>query len=169
MFVISFLTTVRISDSYTIAKAIEEYLLFVPFDEYSDTYYDIYSKTMLINFAEANLIQMIYNETMKDYPSSLNIKSDNYHFVQYFNYFMGMRVTYNRAQLSSTTEGKSGTDSTREYNYSENLSDSLSKVQTTDWGRNKTKYSKSNGFEGKGGYIIHFANDLTIDEATSCC
>ena len=143
MFVISFLTTVRISDSYTIAKAIEEYLLFVPYDEYFNTYYDIYSKTMLINFAEASLIQMVYNETMKDYPSPLNIKSDKYHFVQYFNYFMGMRVTYNRAKLTSATKDKSGIDSNREENYLGNLQDSISNVQTADWGRNKIKYSKS--------------------------
>ena len=122
---------------------------------------------MLQSFTKINLIQLIYNETLKEYKSDIKSNTGQFHYNQYYNYFMGMRVTYNRAKQTSTSETKSGTTLTRQDNYNGDLLDSFTNVQTTDWGRNKTKYSKSGGFEGKGGYIIHFTNDMTIDEAVS--
>ena len=120
---------------------------------------------MISNFTNTNLIQLIYNETMKEYRSMVPNSTNKYHFIQYFNFFMGMRVTYNRAELTSSSENKSGTNSTRKGNYDGESQSSFSDVQKSIWGKNSYQYSSSGGYEDKGGYIIHFPNDYTIDEA----
>ena len=150
----------RINDSYTIASSIESYLLFSPINVDQETYYDIFNKDMMLQFIHGNLFQIIYNETKKEYPSQV----DGYHYLQYFNYLMGMRITYNRAELKSISEAKTGTDYVRVGNYEETPIKDYSNVDTTTWGSTKIPYSASGGYNNLGGYIIHVPNDYNIDE-----
>ena len=160
LFEVSFLTTVRISDSYTIASSIESYLLFTPINTDQQIYYDIFNKEMMLQFIYGNLLQTIYNETNKNYPSQV----DKYHYLQYFNYLMGIRITYNRAKLQQTSESKCGTEFTRISDYEGTSVDQYSNVETEDWGTFKIQYSKNGGYNNLGGYVIHIPNDYNIEE-----
>ena len=161
LFEISFLTNVRISDSYTIASSIESYLMFPPINTQQDTYSDIKNKQMMLEFIKGNILELIFNETSKFYPAQVK----GYHYLQSFNYLMGIRVTYNRAKLSATSEVKSGTNNTRVGNYFEASISDYSDVETSNWGSKNISYSSSGGYKGLGGYIIHIPNDIKIDEA----
>ena len=160
LFEVSFLTTVRISDSYTIASSIESYLLFTPINTDQQIYYDIFNKEMMLQFIYGNLLQTIYNETNKNYPSQV----DKYHYLQYFNYLMGIRITYNRAKLQQTSESKCGTEFIRISDYEGTSVDQYSNVETEDWGTLKIQYSKNGGYNNLGGYVIHIPNDYNIEE-----
>ena len=115
---------------------------------------------MMLQFIHGNLFETIYNETNKDYPSQV----DGYHYLQYFNYLMGMRITYNRADLKFISEAKAGTDYVRVGDYEETSIDHYSNVETTAWGSTNIPYSASGGYNNLGGYIIHVPNDYNIDE-----
>ena len=163
LFEVSFLTTVRINDSYTIASSIESYLLFSPINTHQDTYEDINNKKLMIEFIRGNIVQLIFNETNKFYPAHVK----GYHYLQYTNYLMGARVTYNRAKLVSTSEIKSGTNDTRIGDYEQTSISSYTDVETANWGSKSIPYSISGGYKGLGGYIIHFPNDYSIEEVIS--
>ena len=60
LFEISFLSTVRINDSYTIASSIESYLLFSPINDQQETYYDINNKETMLEFIKGNIVQLIF-------------------------------------------------------------------------------------------------------------
>ena len=89
---------------------------------------------------------------------------NGYHYLQYFNYLMGIRITYNRAELKSTSDSKTGTDYVRVGNYEETPIKDYSNVDTTTWGSTKIPYSSSGGYNNLGGYIFHVPNDYNIDE-----
>ena len=163
LFEVSFLSTVRIKDSYTIASSIESYLLFSPINDKQETYYDINNKKTMLEFIKGNIVQLIFNETSKFYPAQV----DGYHYLQFSNYFMGTRVTYNRAKLSRVSEIKSGTNYTRIGDYEDESISKYTEVETSNWGSKNISYSTSGGYKGLGGYIIHIPNDYKIEEVIS--
>ena len=59
------------------------------------TYENINVKDQINQFISNVILTNIYDESIKDHPPLVN----GYHYISGFNYFMGMRLTINRAEL----------------------------------------------------------------------
>ena len=122
------------------------------------------SKTnkMINDFISNVIINQIYNEDIKDDKSSY----PGYHYLKYFNYFMGMRMTYNRAELQqSSSIDLAGKSNYRVSNYNGNPNNKFSNVLTDPFGRNNTEYQENEGYKNTGGYTFYFDSNLTYVEA----
>ena len=66
-------------------------------------YVDITTKSHIDNFIYNVVIENIYDESSKQYRP-LNEK---FHYVNYYNHFMGLRITQNRADLTENHDNNS--------------------------------------------------------------
>ena len=86
---------------------------------------------MIDEFIHNAILTEIFNETVKDFQSN----SSNIHFINYYNYFMGMRVTFNRAELvNSSNIEKTGKSDYRASNYRLNPNYKFENIMTNDFG-----------------------------------
>ena len=96
LFYVSIFTSLRINEGYTISKAITNIFEVYPFNEYASKYNTIQDKKDLNEFIYNLMLNKIFNDDSKDYVPMMK----GYHYLNYYNYFMGLRITYNRAKLS---------------------------------------------------------------------
>ena len=100
---------------------------------------------------------------MKEYEGM----NPDYHYINFYNFFMGCRVTQNRADVKTNTD-KTTIDAIghlRKRNYSGKTSQTFKDVLTSDFGSVPTPYSEDGGYRHKGGYVHYFASNLTFKEA----
>ena len=89
-----------------------------------------------------------------------------YHYVNYYNYYMGMRITHNRAELEENTDHlKEGIEQVRKKNYDNRPNRRFAYVQKASFGSEPTPYSVDGGYREKGGFVHYFDSNLTIDQA----
>ena len=117
---------------------------------------------MINEFIYNVILSEILDESVKDFPSIV----ENSHFINYYNYFMGMRVTFNRAELvNSSNVDRTGRSDYRISNYRLNPNNKFKNIMTDDFGSSKIKYQENGGYQNAGGYIIYFNSNLTFSEA----
>ena len=88
-----------------------------------------------------------------------------YHYLNFYNYFMGLRITNNRVKLEKNKfHTEIGNTTVRESNYNDNPNRKFSDIETTPFGRNKLEYQSDGGYKDTGGYIFYFNSNLTYDE-----
>ena len=150
----------RISDGYTIAKAASNIFETYPFNNDAAQYSGIYSKTSINEFIYNLVLERIYNEDIKDY-SAMN---SSYHYLNFYNYAMGVRITFNRAQLTDYIIDDELTDMKRKTDYNSNSYQRFSDIITEPFGSEKLEYEYNGGYKGKGGYVVYFPSNLTYDE-----
>ena len=153
-------TLLRISDGYTIAKAASNIFETYPFNNDAAQYSRIYSKTSINEFIYNLVLERIYNEDIKDY-SAMN---SSYHYLNFYNYAMGVRITFNRAQLTDYIIDDELTDMKRKTDYNSNSYQRFSDIITEPFGSEKLEYEYNGGYKGKGGYVVYFPSNLTYDE-----
>jgi len=109
------------------------------------------------------LISQIYDESTKEYPAMV----EGYHYLNNYNYFMGMRVTHNRALLKDNPDSDyiDIIPYIRKKNYNGDTDRNYEEIQKTPFGEDNLEYSSGGGFGGSGGFIHYFGSDLTIQEA----
>ena len=117
---------------------------------------------MIDDFINNVILSEIFDESKKEFPSIV----ENSHFINYYNYFMGMRVTFNRAELvNSSNVDRTGRSDYRISNYRLNPNNKFKNIMTDDFGSSKIKYQENGGYQNAGGYIIYFNSNLTFSEA----
>ena len=162
LYFVSVYTSLRISEGYAITKSISNIFETYPINEDSAQYKDITNKQEINEFLFNIIFPQIYNEEIKDFPSEVS----GCHYINYFNYFMGMRVTYNRAKLlDSSNIDKTGKLKDRISNYDKNPNSKFENVETDSFGKDKIKYQNDGGYKNTGGYVIYFNSNLTYTEA----
>ena len=87
--------TIRVDSAFTLKQAVANLLEFKVINTENKQYADITSKQHISDFIYNVVIEQIYDEGIKQYMS-LN---SNYHYLNYYNFFMGMRITQNRVSL----------------------------------------------------------------------
>ena len=143
------------------SESIEQRFNLRPFNAQIESYKNITKKEDIALFIQNVLIQEIFNETIKEYTAL----TEGYHYISGFNYFMGIRLTHNRAELIQDPTDTSTKKLIRKRDYQGTASQSFSDVVESPFGRNSTAYQSGGGFNNKGGYVHHFANDLTLQKA----
>ena len=162
LFFVSIYTAFRIMEGYTIAKSMSNIFEGWPINTEANRYTDIKNKNMTNDFISNVIINQIYNEDIKDDLSPI----PGNHYLKYFNYFMGMRITYNRAELQQrSSTGLSGKPSYRISNYNGNPNIRFSNIITDPFGRNETEYQENEGYKNTGGYVFYFDSNLTYEKA----
>ena len=128
-------------------------------------YVDITTKNHISSFITNVVITNIYNETVKQYKA-LN---DNFHYVNYYNFFMGLRITQNRAELTENhdSNSKSAISHIRDINYSGDTTIKYGNLNKTDFGTDNIQYCESWGYANAGGFVHYFGSNLSIDQAQS--
>ena len=153
-------TSLRVNEGFTIASSWSDLIENLLVNDEA-IYSDISSIPMIDEFIYNAILTEIFNETVKDFKSN----SSNIHFINYYNYFMGMRVTFNRAELvNSSNVDRTGRSDYRVSNYRLNPNNKFKNIMTDDFGSNKIKYQENGGYQNAGGYIIYFNSNLTFSE-----
>ena len=137
-----------------------------PIDYQSRQYQNITSKWQMDNFITNVVLPQIYDESIKtDDPIN-----ENYHYLGYFNYFAGMRMTYNRIDLKDYIRDTdtNTTSKIRKRNYNGKTNKRYKDLQTEDYYEYlPVSYKSDGGYRGKGGYIYFFQSNWTNDAAQS--
>lgn len=103
---------------------------------------------------------------MKDYRFA-----DPYtqHSLATFNYYMGMRMTFNKAEMIDDPNFYD--DAIKEYratNYEGRTNKKIKETKTEPFGAiNQIPYTSSGGYAGKGGYVAFFQDNWNITEAAT--
>ena len=97
VFLCNFLLTIEINKAYDINYSLKEVLQFTKLRGTHRFFPNINSKTELYYFILDTYLSWFYNENVKEFPNY----SNNNHFVNGQNYFVGMRLTHKRADLKS--------------------------------------------------------------------
>ena len=90
--------------------------------------------------------------------------NSSYHYLNFYNYAMGVRITFNRAQLTDYIIDDELTDMKRKTDYNSNSYQRFSDIITEPFGYEKLEYEYNGGYKGKGGYVVYFPSNLTYDE-----
>ena len=162
LFFVCVYTSQRTNEGFAVAKSINDIITTYPINEDSTQYKDITKKQEINEFIYNIILPQIYKEEIKDFPSEVK----GCHYINYFNYFMGMRVTYNRAKLlDSGNIDETGKLKDRISNYDKNPNSKLENVETNPFGKDKIEYQNDGGYKNTGGYVIYFNSNLTYTEA----
>ena len=101
-------------------------------------YTDIVSKLNVEQFITNVVIEYIYNESLKDYMP-LN---PDYHYLSYYNFFMGLRITQNRVQLMQNPNQnyREALTNIRKINYSGDTKTRYGDLDTSSFGSDHVQY-----------------------------
>ena len=157
---ISTFVTLRIDDSYRVSSAVRNIFENVPFSSADDVFQDISTRSQALDYFFNVMLPQIFNEEVKDYSALV----DGYHYINNFNYFMGMRVTVNLAKLNSKKVHGNTIKPARRDNY-EGRTDQTFDHLYTETINNTNKYSDKGGYVDKGGYIYYLHDNMTFNEA----
>ena len=126
-------------------------------------YTDITTKQYIKDFIYNVVINKIYDESTKQYKP-LNPK---YHYINYYNYFMGLRITQNRVDLSTNSNNNSNRAESRirKINYSGNTTARYGDLDKTKFGTDEIQYWKSCGYANVGGFVHFFNSSITLNQA----
>ena len=126
---VCYLTSIRTESAFSMRQSITSIFESTVINSQNKQYSDIASKTYIEQFIYNSVISSIYNESNKQYKS-LN---DNYHYISYYNFFMGLRMTQNRVSLMQNPDKnyKEALSSIRNINYSGNTKTRYSYLDTT--------------------------------------
>ena len=126
-------------------------------------YTDITTKQYIKDFIYNVVINKIYDESTKQYKP-LNPK---YHYINYYNYFMGLRITQNRVDLSTNSNNNSNRAESRirKINYSGNTTARYGDLDKTKFGTDEIQYWKSCGYANAGGFVHFFNSSITLTQA----
>lgn len=160
MFIVIFITTVRITPVYEMQRAIIKPLTEIPFDFNGDIYNEIGTTTQVDKFISTLMIPTAYNETIK-YYTKFNPRE---HFVQEFNYLMGCRMTYKKIALESISNNLI---TYRKENYKGSTAHRFHNLDKKPFGVNQVPYEDDGGYKGLGGHVFFFPDTYTIEEAAS--
>lgn len=137
-------------------------------NENRGVYSDIVKKLHIKQFFVNIILPVIYNENSKDYQPM----AEGFHYLNGFNYFMGLRVTHNRAKMDNTTEEQEYDDNVlllRTENYSGRSSKKFKDIDTAGFGgingSTPFEYKAGGGYNNKGGYVHFFPDNFTFEDA----
>ena len=154
------LISIRTDDSYNISSAVRNVFENRPYGNKTSLFKDIKSKWEVLQFGYNILLPQIYDPNTK---SNGEFK-DGYHYVADYNYFMGMRMTLNLADLSSDFKYfDTFKDFVRKDNYQGRTDKRYDKLFKGEY--INTTYTKTGGYDGKGGYVYYAADNLTLEQA----
>ena len=138
----------------------------------SEYYIDINERKDINDYIRDVILRQIYDETVKEYTNEeLNSSpnASNYHYINNVNYFMGMRITHNRADLTSDKDSHLHPlyNRFRKENYYGQTSQRFGDLNETTFSRYNVKYSEDGGYFGKGGFVHYFEPHWTYQNATN--
>ena len=159
------MTSIRTKSAYSLRHSIANLLEETSINSENKQYVDIASKQHINDFIHNVVIEQIYNEQAKQYGS----QNQKHHYLNYYNFFMGMRVTQNRAVLTKNQNFKSNGNQSnvRQINYSGDTKTKYSKIDTSTFGSDTIAYWSSWGYAGVGGFVHYFNSLLTLNQARS--
>jgi hypothetical protein len=158
IFIYNFMTALNITQARSMGVAIKNIFELRPYNYQSEQYQNISSKEDIADFLQSVIIPQIYDEESKEYPAMV----DGFHYLNYYNFFMGIRLTHNRAKLKENKQDISKDTIThiRKTNYKGSTNQRFGDLDKTSFGSENTKYSKNGGYRGKGGFIHFFEADI---------
>ena len=157
--------SIRTESAFSLRQAITSKIEIQKINGENKQYDDIISKQHISDFIYNVIIEQIYNEKIKPY----NTQNQKYHYLNYFYFFMGMRITQNRAVLTKNQNIKYNDNQSniRQINYSGDTKTKYSKIDTSTFGSDKISYWSSWGYAGAGGFVHYFDSLLTLNQARS--
>lgn len=113
------------------------------------------------NFIEGVFFNAIFDERTKEFP---NFENDH-HFLNGFNYFVGARLTHNRASMKQVTIPSTDfSKNVRKKNYNGVTDQTYKHIDTGTFGTQNIEYSSEGGYEGKGGFVHYFKSNAHIGD-----
>lgn len=89
LYIISCYTARSTTNAYSMVTSIRDLFQNRPMDYNGKTYNNIVTKNDIDSFISDVLIDQLYEESLKEYPAMV----EGYHYVKFYNYFAGMRLT----------------------------------------------------------------------------
>lgn len=165
IFIYNYMTALNITQARSMGNAIKNIFELRPYNLQSEQYQNISSKDDISDFVIKVVFPQIYDENLKEYYPMV----DGYHFLNYYNFFMGIRITHNRVKLKENTQevSKDVISHIRKTNYKGSTSRRFGDLDKSNFGSENTEYSKNGGYRGKGGFIHFFEADIDFNEANT--
>lgn len=164
LFLIVFLESSNIYQTYLISEANTEIMVNRPINQYLMIYESITDVIHIQQYIRNGTIRQIYDISVKDERMQ---HPETQHPIATFNYFMGMRMTFNKADMIDNSDVyKDEIKEHRATDYDERPNKTLKKTKTDPFGKiNQIPYSSSGGYAGKGGYVAFFQDNWNHTEA----
>ena len=158
-----YLTLIRTLSAFSMRQAITNIFETAAMNTEYKQYTDITTKQYMNDFINNVVINRIYDESTKQYMP-LN---SNYHYINYYNYFMGLRITQNRVDLSANSNKNSNDAKSRirKINYSGDTTVRYGDLDKTEFGTDEIQYWKSCGYANAGGFVHFFNSSITLTQA----
>ena len=155
--------TIRVDSAFTLKQAVANLLELKDINTENMQYADITSKQQISEFIYNVVIEQIYDESIKQYVS-LNEK---YHYLNYYNFFMGMRITQNRVSFKKMQYicTPDVVDNVRKFDYSGDTATRYGSLDTDPFGTDKISYWNDWGYAGAGGFVHYFDSLLNLTQA----
>ena len=160
-----YLTSIRTESAYSMMQSITTIFESNIINSENKQYTDIVSKLNVEQFITNVVIEYIYNESLKDYMP-LN---PDYHYLSYYNFFMGLRITQNRVQLMQNPNQnyREALTNIRKINYSGDTKTRYGNLDTSSFGSDHVQYWSDWGYDGSGGFVHFFDSSMTLKKAKS--